>query len=57
MKSGEDQDARSELDRALERLLVGEVSVKVDSATGQVIPTADAEESALTDPEDPPTIP
>jgi hypothetical protein len=41
---------KSDLDKALEALLVGEVRVKIDPATGQV------EKSPLTDHQDPNTI-
>jgi hypothetical protein len=57
VKPGEDGEWKLELDRALERLLVGEVTVKVDPTTGQVISTSEGEKSSLTDPEDAPTIP
>lgn len=50
------EDSRSDLDRALERLMVGEVRVKVDPATGQTIST-DGEKSPLTDSPEPPTLP
>jgi hypothetical protein len=56
MTDGEERDPKSDLDRALEELLVGEVRVKVDPATGQVIATSDGEKSSLTDAEDAPTI-
>ena len=42
---------KSELDKALEALLVGEARVWIDPATGQVV-----EKSPLTDHQDPNTI-
>ena len=48
---GEPTLEKSELDRALEALLVGETSVRVDPATGQIV-----EKSPLTDHQDPNTI-
>ena len=50
-----ENDTRSDLERALEALLVGEVRVKVDPATGQVI-APDGEKFSLTGPKDPNTI-
>ena len=51
-----DDDSPSDLDRALKELLVGEVRVKVDPTTGQVIPP-DSEKSPLTDSPDAHTLP
>jgi hypothetical protein len=59
MKVKPEPDGRSELDRALEELLVGEGRVKVDPATGETISGDDgddAETSALTEPPGPHTI-
>lgn len=48
---------KSDLDRALEALLVGEVRVKIDPATGQGrVIEEDGEKSSLTDSKDPNTI-
>ena len=52
---GPAEKERSELDRALEQLLVGETRVKVDPATGQIV-TSDGENSPLTDSADPNTL-
>ncbi len=49
------KDWRTDLDRALKELLVGEVHPRVDPTTGEVI-TPDGEKSSLTGPEDPNTI-
>jgi hypothetical protein len=49
------EDGLSELDRALERLLVGDARVKVDPATGQILPP-DGENSPLTDSPEPHTL-
>jgi hypothetical protein len=62
MTAGEDSKPKSDLDRALEDLLVGEVRVKVDRATGQIVggqivEGQDGEKTSLTDSEDAPTIP
>lgn len=51
---GRGGDAESPLDRALRELLVGETRLRIDPATGQVVP--DGEKSSLTDPPDAPTI-
>jgi hypothetical protein len=51
-----EEDPRSDLDRALEALLVDEVRVKIDPATGEII-SPDGQESSLTDSPEPPTIP
>ena len=56
MTAPEERDHKSDIDRALEALLVGEVRIKVDPATGQIIAASDGEKSSLTDPEDAPTI-
>ena len=48
-------EKKSELDRALEALLVGEVRIKIDPATGLVV-GADGEKPPLTDPPEPNTI-
>ena len=51
---GEREEAtseKSELDKALEALLVEETKVRIDPATGQVV-----EKSSLTDDQDPNTI-
>ena len=45
----------SDLERALRDLLVGEVRVKIDPTTGQVV-APDGEKSSLTGPQDPNTI-
>ncbi|HKW59471.1 MAG TPA: hypothetical protein VJR46_06925 [Candidatus Dormibacteraeota bacterium] len=42
------EDSRSDLDRALEQLLVSEVRVRVDPTTGQIV-SNDGEKSPLTD--------
>ncbi len=47
----EPRPEKSELDKALEALLVGEKKVRIDPATGQVV-----EKSSLTDDQDPNTI-
>jgi len=56
-KDARDEDGQageSELDRALRELLVGEAKVRIDPATGQVVPGG--EKSSLTDSPDSPTI-
>ena len=52
----EERSTKSDIDRALEALLVGELRVKVDPTTGRIIVTGEDEKSSLTDPEDAPTI-
>jgi hypothetical protein len=56
MTDGKERNPKSDVDRALEKLLVGDVRVKLDPATGQIIATSDGEKTSLTDSEDAPTI-
>ena len=49
------KEEKSDLDRALEALLVGEATVKIDPATGEVL-ERNGEKSSLTDSEEPNTI-
>ena len=56
MTDGDERIPKSDIDRALEELLVGEVRVKLDPATGQIVATSDGERSSLTDPDAGPTI-
>jgi hypothetical protein len=49
------KEEKSDLDKALEDLLVGEVRVKIDPTTGRAI-SPHGEKSTLTDSPDPNTI-
>ena len=49
------EEEKSDLDKALEALLVGEATVKIDPTTGRVI-SPDGQKSSLTDSPDPNTI-
>ena len=51
----EENGRESEVDRALRNLLVGEVTVRIDPTTGQIIST-DGQKSSLTDRQEPNTI-
>jgi hypothetical protein len=55
MKTDDDKKRKADLEEALRQLLIGDQRVKVDPATGQIVP-GDGEKSSLTDPEDPNTI-